>query len=257
MIFYKLHGAGNDFVFFTGNKTIPGPVIQKICNRHYGIGADGVIVIKKCRHSFDFEMRYFNSDGSEASFCANGGRCAVLLASRLGYFETDKCTLKAGDGIHSAKLLKDGNIMLEMKKPEVFSSGLKFNGFKEGFYFLNTGVEHTVGFFDNIEDIDVHSAGKMIRNDPLFPKGTNVDFVRRIKKGTLSVRTYERGVEAETKACGTGITAAGWLDMMLTKDLKERKVVTREGFALKVSLEKGKLFLSGPAEFVFKGNICV
>jgi diaminopimelate epimerase len=255
MKFYKLHGAGNDFIFFAGRNRPEKDKIVFLCDRNLGIGADGVILISKSRGVNDFNMKYYNSDGSEASFCANGGRCSVLLASRLGYFEGESCTFKAGDGIHSAKILKDGQIRLEMKKPEGYAAGIKFSGIEQEFYFLNTGVEHTVGFFEDIDSLDVQTLGSMIRHDHKFSNGTNVNFVSRISKNKMKIRTYERGVEAETKACGTGITASGYIDMLLTGDLSERKIIVSGGNTLSVSIEKDKIYLTGPAEFVFEGNV--
>ncbi|MBU4486840.1 MAG: diaminopimelate epimerase [Candidatus Delongbacteria bacterium] len=255
MKFYKLHGAGNDFIFFSGVKNIPKEKIIELCDRNFGIGGDGVITINKSRRQFDFEMKYFNSDGSEADFCANGGRCAVLLSHKLKYFEGNKCRFIAGDGNHTAEILSDGNIRLEMKKPESFASGIKFNGIKKEFYFLNTGVEHTVGYFNDIAAIDIDSIGKAIRYNQMFSNGTNVDLVQKINEHTLKIRTYERGVEGETKACGTGITAAGYLDMLLTQDFNERKIITINGVEMTVSLYKEILFISGPVKFVFEGQI--
>ena len=255
MKFYKLHGAGNDFIFLAGSKTIPKEKIVQFCDRNFGIGADGVIIITKLRRHYDFRMKYFNSDGSEADFCANGGRCAVRLAHTLNFFKGNKCTFIAGDGEHFAEILSDGNIKLQMKRPEGYAKGLKFKKAAGEFFFLNTGVEHTVGFFENISELDVEKLGREIRNDARYSKGTNVNFVQKADERTLKIRTYERGVEGETRACGTGITAAGYLDMMISDDFRARKVFTKDGIQLIVSLEKEKLFLSGPAELVFEGKI--
>lgn len=255
MRFYKLQGAGNDFIFLTGLKAIPKEKIVRLCDRNFGIGADGVIILTKLRRQYDFRMKYFNSDGSEADFCANGGRCAVFLAHTLNYFKGSKCKFIADDGEHIAEILKDGSIKLQMKRPEGYAKGLKFKGISEEFFFLNTGVEHTVGFFEDITKLDVDKLGREIRCYAKFSKGTNVNFIQKIEKHTLKIRTYERGVEGETRACGTGITASGYLDMMLTDDFRKRKLLTRDGIQLIVSLEKDKLFLSGPAELVFEGEI--
>jgi diaminopimelate epimerase len=255
MKFFKLHGAGNDFIFFTGTDKPDESKIVFLCDRNFGIGADGVIFLSKSRGLHDFNMRYFNSDGSEVGFCANGGRCAVLLAGKVNYFKGQKCSFKAGDGLHDAHILKSGKIKLEMKRPDGYAAGIRFKGIKNKFYFLNTGVEHTIGYYDDIESIDVLSAGWLIRNDLRFSKGTNVNFVQKVSPDILKIRTYERGVEAETKACGTGITAAGYLDMLLSGDFRPRKLITVCGTELEVSLEKEKLYLTGPAEIVFEGEI--
>ena len=258
MKFYKLHGAGNDFIFFTGSKIVSGETIQMLCERNFGIGADGVIIIKRSASAgLDFVMKYYNSDGSEADFCANGARCSVLLASRSGYFKGNRCSFKAGDGKHEAEILSGNKIKLEMKNPDEYASGLKFKGFSQNFYYLNTGVGHVVGYTSELDKLDVKYFGSIIRYDSMFSNGTNVNFVERTSPGKLRIRTYERGVEAETRACGTGITAAGWLDMILTGDFNKRKITTVDGIELTVSLEKEKLFLTGPAELVFEGRISV
>lgn len=258
MKFYKMHGAGNDFIFFTGNKIMSCAAVQKLCDRNFGIGADGVIIIRRSVCSgYDFTMKYYNSDGSKANFCANGARCSVLLASRSGYFKGRRCSFKAGDGKHEAELLPGDKIKLELKKPEEYGAGLKFKGVGQECYFLNTGVEHVVCYTSQIDKLDVKKLGSIIRYDSKFSKGTNVNFIQRASSSNLRIRTYERGVEAETRACGTGISAAGWLDMTLTGDYNERKITTADGIELTVSLEKEKLFLTGPAELVFEGRITV
>lgn len=253
MKFYKLHGAGNDFVFLAGNKKITADSVVKLCDRNFGIGADGLILIKKS-DEYDFSMKYFNSDGSPAGFCANGGRCAVFLAHRLGYFDGNKCRFSADDGTHEAKIIGPGMIRMMMMKPRNFISGLKFKKIKGEWYFVNTGVEHAVGYFSDISKIDVDKIGRAVRNSSYFTNGTNVDFVKRSSGNTLKLRTYERGVEGETKACGTGVTAAAWIDMMMYPDGKKRKVVTVSGIEMIVEIDRDELYLTGPAEFVFSGN---
>jgi len=255
MKFYKLHGAGNDFIFFAGIRSLKKDKIIELCDRNYGIGADGIILITKSRSNFDFLMKYYNPDGFKADFCANGARCAVLLAHELNYFKKEKCRFRAGDGEHSAEILSDSRIKLQMIKPVSYAKGLKFGKVKEEFFFLNTGVEHTTGYFNDISKLDINKLGREIRYDPRFSNGTNVNFVQRSGKNILKIRTYERGVEGETRACGTGITASGYLDMMITNDFGIRKIITKDGIEMKVALEKGKLFLSGPAELVFEGVI--
>ncbi|MBN2788850.1 MAG: diaminopimelate epimerase [Candidatus Delongbacteria bacterium] len=253
MKFYKMHGAGNDFIFFEGDPEISSSGLKKICDRNLGIGADGVIFIKKVPDS-DFKMKYFNADGSKADFCANGGRCAVLLASVLMYFKSTHCTFVADDGVHEGSILESGDIMIKMAAEKDYEEGLLFEGIDNNFYYINTGVEHVVGFYDNIDAVDVHKFGSQIRNNRKFPNGTNANFVQRSSNNTLLIRTYERGVEAETKACGTGITAAGLIDMRLSGD--DKKIIrTVLGYEMTVQKKDGSVFLCGPAELVFEGFI--
>jgi diaminopimelate epimerase len=221
MKFYKLHGAGNDFIFLAGSKTIPKEKIVQFCDRNFGIGADGVIIITKLRCHYDFRMKYFNSDGSEADFCANGGRCAVRLAHTLNFFKGNKCTFIAGDGEHFAEILSDGNIKLQMKRPEGYAKGLKFKKAAGEFFFLNTGVEHTVGFFKIYQSWMWKSSVERSGMTQDIPKEQMSISFKNQMNYTLKIRTYERGVEGETRACGTGITATGYLDMMLTDDFSK------------------------------------
>lgn len=259
-----MHGAGNDFIFFEGDPEISSSGIKKICDRNLGIGADGIIFIKK-DVKFDFKMKYFNADGSEADFCANGGRCAVLLASVLKYFKSTHCTFIADDGEHEGSVLESGDILIKMIKAVDFKENISFKEIDNRFYFINTGVEHVVGFYDNIDDVDVNEIGSQIRNDNRFQNGTNVNFVQRSKNNILLIRTYERGVEDETKACGTGIVAAGLIDMKssennelkLAENNESRIIRTVLGYDLTVQKIEGSVFLTGPAELVYEGEINV
>ena len=254
MKFYKMHGAGNDFIFFEGESNISSEKIVQLSDRNLGIGADGVIFISQS-NEYDFKMEFFNPDGSKVDFCANGGRCAVLLASKLGFFSGTTTTFIAGDGSHEAELLENNIIKLKMTTPKDFQKDLIFAKIDNNFYFINTGVEHVVGYFDDINSFDIHELGKAIRYDQRFPNGTNVNFVQKLSDDKLLIRTYERGVEAETKACGTGITAAGIIDMELSGNKETRVIKTVLGYELTVEDVEGSVFLTGPAEIVFEGEI--
>ncbi|MCK4980000.1 MAG: diaminopimelate epimerase [Candidatus Delongbacteria bacterium] len=256
MKFYKMHGAGNDFIFFEGVGDISKQEIVRLCDRNLGIGADGIIFISRS-NGYDFKMEFFNPDGSKVDFCANGGRCAVLLASKLGYFLGRNTTFEAGDGIHEAEIFGDNIIKLKMTNPKDFQKDLRFPKIDSNFYFTNTGVEHVVGYFQDISSLDVDELGKAIRYDQRFPNGTNVNFVQKLGDNKLLIRTYERGVEAETKACGTGITAAGIIDMECSENKETRIINTILGYELKVEDIEGSVFLTGPAELVFEGKIDV
>ena len=254
MKFYKIHGAGNDFIFFEGDSNISQQEIIRLCDRNLGIGSDGLIFISRTEE-YDFKMDFFNPDGSKVDFCANGGRCAVLLASKLNFFSGKNTTFIAGDGVHEAELFDNDIVKLKMIAPKDFQKGLKFTNIDNDFYFINTGVEHVVGYFDDISSFDIHELGKAIRYDQRFPNGTNVNFVQKLSDGQLLIRTYERGVEAETKACGTGITAAGIIDMELSGNNETRNIKTVLGYELTVEDVEGSIFLNGPAELVYEGEI--
>ncbi|MDA3884250.1 MAG: diaminopimelate epimerase [Candidatus Delongbacteria bacterium] len=256
MKFYKMHGAGNDFIFFEGESNISKLEIVRLCDRNLGVGADGIIFISKTGE-YDFKMEFFNPDGSNVDFCANGGRCAVLLASKLNFFLGRKATFEAGDGIHEAEIFGNNLIKLKMTPPKDFQKDLKFSDIDNEFYFINTGVEHVVGYFQDINSIDVNKLGKAIRYDQKFPNGTNVNFVQKLSDNQLSIRTYERGVEAETKACGTGITAAGIIDMELSGNKETRAIKTILDYELKVEDIDNSIYLTGPADLVFEGEINV
>ncbi len=253
--FFKYHGAGNDFVI-VDNRNLQFPAdnityIEWLCNRRFGIGADGLMLLQDCK-GYDFEMRYFNSDGREASMCGNGGRCIVAFARKLGIIG-DKTTFLAVDGPHEAIIEADGDINLKM------SDVLHYEQI-ENDYYLNTGSPHFVRFVDDPDVVDVFNEGRAIRYSERFKKeGTNVNFVGK-KDDRLTVYTYERGVEDETLACGTGITASALCAALLDKWNKGVYYIKAKGGNLSVSFEKsGKgfthIWLKGPAEFVFKGEL--
>ena len=216
MKFYKYHGAGNDFLIADGRgkHLMPGAEdIAEICDRHTGFGADGVMILEDCADA-DFRMRYYNSDGSGGMMCGNGGRCIVAFAADLGY---GSFVFEAPDGRHVAHLLSDAapfsgqqrSVKLKMK--DVAGAVRWPDG-----WFLDTGTRHFVKFTDDGTVTDVVAEGRRLRNESRFaPAGVNVNFVRADADGSLVVRTYEKGVEDETLACGTGIVAsalASWLE---------------------------------------------
>ena len=225
-------------------------LINRLCNRRFGIGADGLILISDLA-GYDFEMKYFNSDGHEGTMCGNGGRCSADFAIRAG-IAGKKLAFKAIDGIHMAEA-HDNIIRLQMndvKPPDTINNG----------YFLNTGSPHFVIFENNIDKIDVNSEGAKIRwSDRFAPGGTNVNFVEAKGKG-IYVRTFERGVEEETLSCGTGVTASAIASVLSGHfDTKSVDVKTKGG-NLSVSFNASgenisDIWLSGPATFVFEGKI--
>lgn len=205
MIFHKYHGAGNDFLVADNRKgeyVLSPSEISSLCNRNTGIGGDGLILLET-GESADFKMKYFNSDGSGGMMCGNGGRCIAAFADFMGI---KGHVFEAADGLHEYEILSnDGrNTTVRLKMSDV----PEYRQNDDGTFFINTGTNHQVGFYDDIDKIDVVEEGRKIRYDAKYlPHGTNVNFVMEIPSG-LKIRTYEKGVENETMACGTGITAS-------------------------------------------------
>ena len=254
--FYKYQGTGNDFVMvdnrnnaFSKNDT---KLINFLCDRRFGIGADGLILLENASNA-DFRMVYYNSDGNESTMCGNGGRCIVAFAKHLGIIEDD-AEFMAVDGLHHAIIDENNVVSLQMKDVH---SGTVY----EDYVFLDTGSPHHVEIVENLESFDVKSIGPQIRYSGLYgEKGTNVNFVSQAATDKFSVRTYERGVEDETLSCGTGVTAVAIAMKVLDKTEADSIVLETPGGELSVSfLQDGKqftnIFLTGPARMVFKGEI--
>lgn len=252
--FYKYQGTGNDFVMID-NRTKSFPKentdkISHICDRHFGIGADGVILIEEDTN-LDFKMIYFNADGSQ-TFCGNGARCAVAFAKYLGIIE-EKTNFSAVDGSHYAEI-NDGIISLQMIDVDEIEV-------KEKAVFTYTGTQHHIELVDELDDYPVFENGKKIRYS-YEGVGSNVNFAQQINENTFRVRTYEKGVENETLACGTGVTAVA-IAMHKTNKTKSNAIsLPVEGGNLKVSFTEkdgiySNVFLTGPAEFVFAGNLAI
>ncbi|NOQ26123.1 MAG: diaminopimelate epimerase [Bacteroidales bacterium] len=253
--FHKYQGAGNDFIIINNRNNkikLSELQINKLCDRRFGIGADGLMLLEN--HSdFDFKMIYFNSDGKESTMCGNGGRCLVAFAKSIDLITT-KTYFLATDGTHMALVNDDDSISLQMQDVNDFRI-VNTN------YYMNTGSPHYVTFRDDISKIDVYSRGREIRNSAEFgPEGTNVNFVE-IQGEKLFVRTYERGVEDETLACGTGVTASAISASFHSKSDKNSYDIITKGGNLKVSFKRQEdntfndIWLTGPATFVFKGEI--
>lgn len=253
--FYKYQGTGNDFIifdnrneFFPKNNTI---LIQELCNRKFGIGADGLMLLESSIN-YDFKMVYFNANGNEGSMCGNGGRCIVSFAKKIKIIKS-KTTFEAIDGIHEATINKN-IVSLRMNNVNIIEN-------HKVHIFLNTGSPHHVEFLDDISTIDVLNKGKEIRyGSPYFEKGTNVNFVQQIKPDVFKVRTYERGVEDETLSCGTGVTAVAIAANYLQKSNSNNIQLQTQGGDLEVSFQNDKngykqITLKGPATYVFKGSI--
>jgi len=253
LYFYKYQGTGNDFVIVDNREINWMPdnqLITQICDRRFGIGADGLMLIQK-NAEFDFEMIYFNSDGSK-SLCANGSRCAMHLAHQLGIIGSHT-TFLTTDGVHT------GTIADQWVSFQIFD--LPDFDLIDKDYFIDNGSPHYVRFVDDAGKEDVFSKGKAIRNESRFsPGGTNVNFVEIIGNSELFVRTFERGVEDETLSCGTGVTAAALA--ATHKGLKSPITVKTAGGELTVNFDQDQsgfkgIFLSGPTVPVFEGKITI
>lgn len=251
--FSKYQGAGNDFIIIdcrAKDINLSEPQITLLCDRRFGIGADGLMSIHNSSET-DFEMKYYNSDGKEASMCGNGGRCIALFAYK-NRISDKKMRFNAIDGVHHAEI-KDKLISLSM------SDVKEITEFRDG-YFLNTGSPHFVKFVEDIESINVFTTGKSIADEARFaPERTNVNFVEQTGMQT-KIATFERGVENETLACGTGAVASAialhyaGLQNVLPVKIKAKGGILEVNFEYKNNLFE-KVFLTGPAEFVFKGEI--
>jgi diaminopimelate epimerase len=256
--FSKYHGTGNDFVIIDGREQdtsyLDMDLIHQICDRRFGIGGDGMIILEDSKQG-DFNMRYFNADGRESTMCGNGGRCIAAFAYHLGVSGLES-HFEGIDGMHSATLLPNGEIRLKLTDIH----GLRW---MEDGYLLDTGSPHFVKFVTQLDQWDVEQAGREIRHQSRFgKKGVNVNFVEQGgSSNRISVRTFERGVEAETYSCGTGVTAAAICSYYHFKtDIFSYSVRTRGGklnvtFKTQHHNQYTDVYLTGPASHVYDGSI--
>jgi diaminopimelate epimerase len=255
MTFYKYQGTGNDFIIVDNRLQIIDKNntkrIAELCDRRFGIGADGFILLENDVAS-DFKMVYYNSDGNESSMCGNGGRCIVAFAKFLGIIK-NKAAFHAIDGLHKAKI-ENNKVHLQMQdvnEINVYSQHL----------FLDTGSPHHVEMVSSLNEYNVKEKGAAIRyGEPYGKAGSNVNFVEQISNNQFAVRTYERGVEDETLSCGTGVTAVALAMHKTAKALTNEIHLKTQGGQLKVSFLADAngykdIWLIGLAEQVFKGNI--
>ena len=257
--FFKYQGTGNDFVMIDNrDKTVSKndtKLINRLCDRKFGIGADGLILLEHPDvEGDDFKMVYFNADGNESSMCGNGGRCLVAFAKMLGIIETE-ANFTAIDGHHKASIDKDDIVNLQMQNvSDIYQSG--------NIAFLDTGSPHHIVFTENVKELDVTEEGAAIRYSTDYKeKGTNVNFVEKTEADdTFIVRTYERGVEDETLACGTGVTAVAIAAHNSNRTKASEVKLQVPGGNLSVSFKAdgnnySDVWLKGPAKLVFKGEI--
>jgi len=255
--FHKYQGTGNDFIIVDNRNneysSLTTKQINDLCNRRFGIGADGLMLLNE-RTGYDFEMKYYNADGKEGSMCGNGGRCMIKFAYHLN-IHRELYHFLAIDGRHDAEIDVDGIVSLKMKDvKEVY----KFHGDT----ILNTGSPHYVKLVPNVMEYDVYKKGNEIRNSKEFQEeGINVNFVEQLRESDkIIVRTYERGVEDETLSCGTGVTAAALVCYHNENGFNDVEVKTLGGI-LTVEYDRidddkyENIWLCGPAEKVFEGSI--
>ena len=260
--FTKMVASGNDFIVVDNrDKAIQNPsaFARRICRSHLGVGADGVLLIEKSKKA-DFKMRIVNSDGSEAEACGNGFRCIALFAKqKLGF--PDRFRFESLSGLIEAEL-QGRKIQVQLIKPKNFQQEkvLEVLGHRLHYFFINTGVPHVVIFVEGLSKMNVQQLGKAIRKHPQFaPKGTNVNFVEVKGRQDIDVRTYERGVEVETLACGTGSTASAVVSSLAGYTKPPVRVKTSGGEILLINFQKkgnkiSRTTLQGEAHFVYEGN---
>jgi diaminopimelate epimerase len=262
--FTKMNGAGNDFILIdnrAGEIHLDSSQIARLCDRHRGVGADGVLLLEKASNNADFRMRYFNADGGEAEMCGNGARCFARFAKKVADAQR-KISFETPAGLIAAELTDD-LVTLQMTEPTDLRLKVKLPMADENktVHFINSGVPHVVIAVSQIDDVDVRRAGSAVRHHRMFsPNGANVNFIEKRGLYKIAIRTYERGVEDETLACGTGVVASALVFAALEKVNGQVTVITRGGDELQVGFEKinnhfRSVTLTGPAEFVFEGTI--
>ena len=264
--FTKMNGAGNDFVMVDnrdGSRSLTRDQIAGLCDRHRGIGGDGLIAVEGTSEMP--RMRYYNADGGEAEMCGNGARCFARYAARLiGQTEGTLPFLTMAGPI-TAELLPDKRVRLRMSEPHSLqlAHSLKVEDQDLEVHSFNTGVPHAVVFVSDLENTPVVPWGRALRHHPRFaPAGTNANFAQVHAPSSLAIRTYERGVEDETLACGTGVVATALIHHLRSQDPSPIAVQVKGGDTLEVGfeLENGhpkEVTLSGPADFVFEGSIAL
>lgn len=252
--FYKYQGTGNDFIFIDNRQDIfpknDTKLISKLCDRRFGIGADGLILLEN-DSEVDFHMDYYNSDASQ-SMCGNGGRCAVAFAKHLGMIP-EKTTFRAIDGIHDAVIDSENVVTLQMHDVTEVRE-------KPAYSFLNTGSPHHVQIVEGLEKFDVKKEGAKLRYGMYGESGSNINFVEQQNEDSFDVRTYERGVENETLSCGTGVTAVAIAMHKIGKTQSNKININTKGGDLAISFETSNgaysdINLIGPTQQVFKGEI--
>jgi diaminopimelate epimerase len=262
--FTKMNGSGNDFVMIDnreGAVRLQPEQIVRICDRHRGVGADGILLLEKGSNGADFRMRYYNRDGGEAEMCGNGARCFTRFANKVAGAPA-KISFQTPAGLIRGELHGE-SVTLQMSEPKDLRLGLEItaSGSKERVHFINSGVPHVVVPVSKVADVDVARRGKALRDHKQFaPAGANVNFIEKRGPQQIAIRTYERGVEEETQACGTGVVASALIFAAMENVAGPVRVTVRSGSELSVDFKRAgdrftNVTLTGPAEFAFEGTI--
>jgi diaminopimelate epimerase len=269
MRFFKYHGTGNDFIIIDNlNESIreveKEELAKALCDRHFGIGGDGLILVETSNQA-DGRMRIFNPDGSEAEMCGNGIRCMGKFLYETG-MQKEGLLIETASGIKELALTVERGaikyLTVDMGAPIDVSLNKKIEieGLVWDYSFVDLGVPHVVIFVEDLDTVDISKIAPAIRFNPAFPKGANVNFAQKIRERAFKIRTYERGVERETQACGTGISASGVASVFLGKAPygEELEFQARGGSVFVKLIKSGaevKVFMTGAAEFVFEGDV--
>ena len=264
--FTKMNGAGNDFVMLDNRDlslSLTTSQIEKLCDRHRGIGADGLLCVEPATEGGDFKMRYYNADGGEAEMCGNGARCFGRFVNHLHGDSLTKIRFETLAGMISAEF-EANQVRINMSAPHSLklAAALPVAAETLTVHSVNTGVPHAVVFVDDLENVPVREWGAALRYHEAFkPRGTNANFAKVLSPGSIAIRTYERGVEDETLACGTGMVASALIHHELTGASSPVSVLVKGGDTLRVGFtetaphEYTDVTLFGPADFVFTGTV--
>ncbi len=266
--FWKMNGAGNDFVMLDNRDqslSLTTDQIAGLCDRHRGVGADGLLAVEPAQSGGDYRMRYYNADGGEAEMCGNGARCFGRFVNRLHNDSLPSLRFETMAGMISAEF-EGEQVRINMSTPHSLklSQTLTVAGQELTVHSVNTGVPHAVVFVDDLENVDVRGLGAGLRYHEAFkPKGTNANFAKVIAPGQIAIRTYERGVEDETLACGTGMVACGLIEHEIHGTNSPVAVTVKGGDTLRIGFTESApheftdVTLFGPADFVFSGEVAL
>jgi len=264
--FWKMNGAGNDFVVLDNRDnslSLSGEQIARLCQRQRGIGADGLLAVEPAENGADFRMRYYNADGGEAEMCGNGARCFARFVNFLSGGSLARTSFETLAGTIEAEFQGD-QVRIQLSTPHSLrlNETLDLDGVPHTVHSLNTGVPHAVVFVDDLASVELRRFGAAMRHHPHYaPKGTNANFAQVLAPGRIAIRTYERGVEDETLACGTGMVACALLHHEITGAPSPVRVRVAGGDTLEVSFNKtapgqyADVTLLGPADFTFAGTL--
>jgi diaminopimelate epimerase len=263
--FTKMNGAGNDFVLIdnrSGAVKLATDQIARLCDRHRGVGADGVILLVPCQSGkADYAWDFFNSDGSSGEMCGNGARCFARFVQRAAG-APEQFSFETIAGVVQASIRGD-RVTIGLTAPQdlKLNQSVPLRSGPQTIHSLNTGVPHAILYVPNADQAMVSEIGPEVRRHPAFgPRGTNVNFVQVLGPNRIRVRTFERGVEGETLACGTGVTASALISSVVHQFTSPVSVLVQGGDTLEVSFQRaGEQFthvaLNGPADFVFTGRV--